>query len=389
MPIYGFPSSAGGGGGTTFYQGWNQPQMPSGRNTGAVQDQLQLLQAQGDQARGQQELGLQYGAANAAADRGQRQWEMLTGNQFTGSQNDANRALQQALQNSSQTFQGNESRLTRDWTGTQNQLGRDFEANQALLGRDWTSQENNLQRGWTSGENDRNRQLTASEGAANRGLQLTMQGNQFGFEGGQADLNRNFTGSQNQLNRDFEGGQNDANRALQRELSMAPLQFQKSKFNAVMPLISNILGGHGGQMNMGFAGGGGGPMPAQQQTKVGDMFTPEQIQQQVNAAKAGNAQQAQTAVQQQQRGAGGRGISSGSPLLAALQGQIQAAQMAGDADSERGIRLGSAQANAQNRLQTGQLAEQQWLNAQDQALRRQQLGYAGPASLLSALGGFA
>lgn len=353
MVMQGFSGSGGGGNGVGFYSGWAQPQMPQATNPNQTNDQLRLLQAQGDQTRQQQLTGLQYGSANAAADRAQQQWSQLTGQGFQGAQNDANRALQTELQNSSQGFQGQQAGLNRDLTVSQNALERTFQGEQAN---------------------------------ANRGQQLTMQGNQLGFEGQQAGLNRSFTGEQNSEQRQFEGSQGDANRALQLQLGMAPINFAQSKFNAVMPLISNLLGpgGAGG----GFGGAGGGALSQQQRTAVGDLWTPQQIDQQVNAAKASNAQSASSASTNAARQTAGRGFGANSPLLAALQGQINASQMGQNAEADRNIRLSGAQANAQNRLQTGTLAEQQWQDAADQAYKRQALGFSGPASLLSALGSF-
>lgn len=395
MAISGFAGSgAGGNNGTIFYNGWNQAQQPNAVNPGQTNDSLRLLQAKGQQDSQQQLTGLQYGAADSAANRAQQQWSQLTGQGFQGSQNDANRALQQALQNSSQAFQGEQAGLNRGWQTSEASLNRALQTALQNSSQDFQGGQNAANRGWQSGEAALNRDLQTSQSAlqrqfegdqatANRGQQLTLQGNQLGFEGTQAGLNRGFTGEQNAANRQFEGEQGAAQRALQLQLGMAPINFAQQKFNTVMPLISGLMGGVRANM------GGGGAMAPQPSMGSGDIWTQAQIDQQVNAAKAGNAQQASTASHNAARQTAGRGFGANSPLLAALQGQIQMGQMGTDADAERGIRLDSAKANAQNRLATGSLAEQKWLDAQDQNLRRQQLAFSGPASLLGALSGFA
>lgn len=380
-----FSGGGGGNNGTVYYNGWAQPQMPSAANPQNTNDQQRLQQQQIDAQKAMQATGLQYGAANQAADRQQQQWSQLTGQGFTGGQNDANRQLQLALQNSSQGFQGTQAGLNRQLTTEQSALDRQLTAQQNDANRQLQYGLQSSQQGFEGAQAGLNRTFTGAQNDANRQLQQALQSSQLGFEGTQSGLQRDWQGQQNSQSQQFQGTQADKQRALELQLGMAPIDFAREKFNAVMPMIGGAIGGIGGIRG---GGGGGGGLSPQQQTQIGDIWNQGQIDQQVNAAKAGDAQQAATASNAAARNTAGKGFGSSSPLLAALQGQIQTGRMATDAESERGIRLNSAQANAQNRLQTGSLAEQQWLDAQDQNLRRQQLGYSGPASLLAAMGGF-
>lgn len=152
-----------------------------------------------------QNLGLQY--AQLAQQGGQFDRNLA----FTGQQNQANRdlttseaalnrALQQMLLESQQTFSGGQAQLNRDFTGEQNQAARDAAAALQASSQNFTGEQNQY-----------NRELTTSESALNRTLQQLI-----------LDSQQNFAGTQNQLGRDFTGQQNQA----QRDANMQALLLQ-------------------------------------------------------------------------------------------------------------------------------------------------------------------
>lgn len=194
----------------------------------------------------------------------------------------------------------------------------------------------------------------------NLAKQLNFQGGQNNldrlFQGTQNDANRAFQGQQSQLDRTFQGGQNDANRALQLQLGMAPIDFAKEKFNTVMPLIQGLLGGGGG--GGGSSPGALGAFGAVPQVSAGGIYSSKDMQNQVNAQQAKNAQQETAQNRQASAETAGQGFGTRSPLLAALQQGFAMNRQAQDATASREIPLQYQQANADN-IQKGQMANQQ------------------------------
>lgn len=219
-----------------------------------------------------------------------------------------------------------------------------------------------------------NRAYMPTEGenisAQRNALEKLLAGNQLAFQSGQADKQRAY-----------EGEQRSADRNAELTLGMAPINLKRDIFNQVSPLLTGLLGQN--------QGGGlvGGANTVQPSISRGPMFSDQQINQQVNAAKSGNAQMAETANQAAAKKTAGQGFGSRSPLLAALQGQTNAARMGADADAERDIRFGAAQKNADQTYRTDQLAEQQWNDLQDADIRRRQSNLNYTTSLAGILGG--
>jgi hypothetical protein len=273
----------------------------------------------------------------------------------------------------------------------------DFQKGQLPKLQGFQAQQSALDRAFQGGQGDANRNLAmwqqssrqgfeGQQGEAARALQLALQGNQLGFQGTQAGLDRDFQGNQATAQRNFEGQQGEANRTLQWNLGMAPINLAREKFDTVFPFVQqlggSLLGGSSGNQLV------GGTNTAQRQLPPEDVFGPQQVDRQVNAAKSQNATAAAAQTAQNERQLAGRGFGAHSPLLAALSGQAQAARMAQDATADREIRSNASAQNAQNRLAVSQLGEQQFQDANDADIRRRQMAYQGPAALLSALGSF-
>lgn len=198
-----------------------------------------------------------------------------------------------------------------------------------------------------------------------------LQGNQLTYQGGQAAADRAF-----------QGGQAAANRGLQQQLGMAPWAFKDQVFNTVSPLLKGLMGQAQGQA--GLVGGQNGPSP---QIDAGPVWSPQMIDQQVNAAKAGTAQKAQTQMTANQRNTAASGFGSRSPLLAALNSGVGMQAQAAGTDAERNIRFGAAQGNAQQVLAGQQAQEGQWRDQQDADIRRRQANHQYVTSIAGLLAG--
>jgi hypothetical protein len=166
------------------------------------------------------------------------------------------------------------------------------------------------------------------------------------------------------------------------QLGMAPLDFAKQKYNTLLPMLQSQLGAQGA----GLVGGQNTPQPA---VTPGGVFTPDQIQQQVNASKASVDRQTATSQRGNATKLAGQGFSPKSPLLAALNQQAANAGMASGADQEREIRMGAAGQNAQHMLAGQNLAETQWRDFNDADIRRRQAAQQGQNSILSILASLA
>jgi hypothetical protein len=169
---------------------------------------------------------------------------------------------------------------------------------------------------------------------------------------------------------------------LQFQLGMAPLDFAKQKFSTLLPMLQSQLGSAGA----GLVGGANTPQPA---VTAGGVFTPDQIQQNVNAARAGVDQQTATSQRQNATKLAGQGFGGKSPLLAALNQQAANAGMIAGADQERQIRSGAAEQNATHQLAGQTLQEAQWKDFNDADIRRRQAAQQGQNSILSILASLA
>lgn len=235
-----------------------------------------------------------------------------------------------------------------------------------------------------------------NEGAANRASQERMakyqadagnytertNGNFQGFFGEEAPLvgpstaDRRFT-EQNQFN--FAQAQ-------------LPWNYRREVFNQTFPLIQGLVGQNGSfNGSFGTVGGTNTPQPNLPDSFV---YSGDQIQQQVNAARAQGDTGAQVQKDSAQGALAGRGFSSRSPLAMAMEQAADTGARASNADQERQIRFDAAGANAGQALNVGRLAQDAWSNWNNTDIERRKtqlnalLGsQSAVTNLISALGG--
>lgn len=146
------------------------------------------------------------------------------------------------------------------------------------------------------------------------------------------------------------------------------LDWQRSKFNTMLPYLNQGMGQVGGA-GSGMQYGVSMPtMPTAPSFDPGAFLTAlrgpggnygfnipthppvlsdAQVQQQVNSAVARNQQNTASNVRTAQQQLGGRGFSSASPILASIQAQLQGAGMAANANADLQARMNAAQLNAE------------------------------------------
>ena len=165
-------------------------------------------------------------------------------------------------------------------------------------------------------------------------------------------------------------GQNAANLAKQQyEQGLNSMQ---AKFNLGTQRINQFLPYLNAYGNPGSAPGGTNtPTPG---ITVGGVYSPDQLQQQVNLTRAQGDQSGASQIHQQQAALAGRGMSTNSPMMQALANQTNAATNATNASNETNLRFNAAQANAQQQTASEALRNTQWQqqNQLDVARRTQQ-----------------
>lgn len=172
---------------------------------------------------------------------------------------------------------------------------------------------------------------------------------------------------------------------IQKQIADSQLGFQQQKFNTVFPWLQGQFGNLASQWNSNGGGGSSGKSP---EITVGGVWNPQQIQQQVNATRAGNDQKTASTMRGQTANLAGQGFGASSPLLAALHGQAQAANLGTNTQAEQQFRNEAAKANAGQLLNTQQARETQFANRQGEQIARQKNTVGMYSALLSALGGF-
>ncbi len=279
---------------------------------------------------------------------------------------------------------------------------------------------------------------TPTGAAANQAAGLAAQGaqQQFGFntalQGQQntanlKQLQEQLAGQQQITGQQVAGQENVAQTAAQAS-ELGP-QLQQQRFQTVFPLLSGIAGtlqnqlsGGGGSTSTSPTGGvgpspatgaGGGPTaisamqgvagqpapltPLQQAGQLqpgnpisaGPVLNPQQIQQQVNASRAGTDAGAASQERTQSAQLAGRGFGANSPLAALLNAGTQQNALTAGSANEQALRYNAAQGNAAQRL-AGQTAQsQQNLGAQAAASARQAPIYGQQNALLQALASMA
>jgi len=129
---------------------------------------------------------------------------------------------------------------------------------------------------------------------------------------------------------------------------------------------------------------GGGPA-----ISAGPIWDPQQIQQRVNATRAQTDMGTASKMRQAAEQTAGRGFGAQSPLLMALQGNLQNQGMASNAQAENDIRWGAAQGNAGQVLKGQAFRENQYAARQGEEIERQKAAQSSMNALLQMLGGMA
>ncbi len=155
---------------------------------------------------------------------------------------------------------------------------------------------------------------------------------------------------------------------------------RNSRFNTAFGFGQQALAGLQNQ----FATAGGQNRTAPE-ISVGGVLNPQQIQSQVNAQRAHNDQSLGTQQLGQANQLAGQGFGANSPLLNSLYSQGSAANRALNSTNERETRLGAAQANAGQLLQSQQAREAQSHSMADEDIRRRAPIYQAYSGLLNAL----
>jgi hypothetical protein len=217
---------------------------------------------------------------------------------------------------------------------------------------------------------------------ANRGHERGMFDANLGFQGSQADMQRRFQGDQAGLDRSFQGEQNAADRSNQQTIAAMPWDYRRQVFGTISPLLQGLLGGAGGSMRAG--GTPGEPPPPTTNATVWDAG---QIQSQINDQKATSAQAASTQERANAARVAGSGFGSNSPLLMALNNNVQSARMAGDSAAELATSLGASEANARLGVEQARTNAQNYATQTDAITRQRQSQLGYQSSLVAALAG--
>lgn len=173
---------------------------------------------------------------------------------------------------------------------------------------------------------------------------------------------------------------------VQADASKYPAQLQQERFNQVFPYLSQQLagagsyaGGGGGGGSARGGGGGGGP--------GGQVYNPDQIQQQVNAQRATNDQATAGRTRSMQQQMAARGYGANSPLAQELGIGLANQNLQSNTDVERQTRFDAAKANADQAMKSAQLGETSYANRQQEDIARQQIYQSKYNALLAALSG--
>jgi hypothetical protein len=255
-------------------------------------------------------------------------------------------SLQSALagydvQREGNRLQSDTSRYLGDIQNATAQRGQDFSLQSALAGYDVQREGNRLQ-------------SDTSRYVAGLGDATTRRGQDFSLQ----SANRGYDVQESGNRLAAETARRGQDTALRQ--TMAPIDWSRERFNAILPQIEAILGGGGPQPAPSYApvaagGGGGGGLRA-------------------NAIAARGERQGVTRQQANARRLTAAGYGANSPLLMALN------QMA-----SQGARSATADALSDNALDYARLAEQQRANTQDADIRSRQIAAQRQSALLSAL----
>lgn len=160
------------------------------------------------------------------------------------------------------------------------------------------------------------------------------------------------------------------------------LQFARDRYNQLFPYISSQLNGGGSSSSSASGAAGGGTAP---EITTGGVYSPQQIQEQVNSVQSGNDRSGATAYRKAQSDLGGRGFGNNSPLLAQIQSNLAIGTQAANANAAQSLPFQAAQANSDQRLKSQVANSEQYSQRQQEGIQRQSNQITQNNALLQAL----
>lgn len=164
--------------------------------------------------------------------------------------------------------------------------------------------------------------------------------------------------------------------------SMYPHTLKQGRWDQMFPWIKGQLGNLG-NWNSGYQGQG--QVGAQPAISDSPIWSPQLIEQQVNATRAQNDQA--TAGRQAKLGQelAGRGFGSRSPLAMALGEAMAGQNLAGNTQAEQSLRWDAAQGNARHVLDAQKAREVQFANRQQEEIERNKITKGMLSQILGSL----
>jgi hypothetical protein len=167
-------------------------------------------------------------------------------------------------------------------------------------------------------------------------------------------------------------------------LAQQNLDFNRQKFGAIAGALGGAMANFGGG-----AATPGGQSPASPEIGVRGVWDPQQVDQQVNAARASNDASTASRVRSAEAANGAAGFGPNSPLLMALRQGFQNQNLMANADAGRQIRTQAAQQNSDAIFKQQQARESQFASRQSEDIQRRTPYFQTQNALISALAGLA
>lgn len=203
--------------------------------------------------------------------------------------------------------------------------------------------------------------------------------------GANLGFQRDQLAAQQQQARDAQANQMNIAR-MQADASRYPTQVKESMFNRIFPYIGNLMGGGGGSFLSGYNTSG----QVGQQPYISDapVYSQQNIQENVNAARAQSDAAMASRQQQLRNSSAGRGASANSPLVQSMMNAMYGQNLAANTAAEQQLRFNAAKENASHVLDAQKARESQFGARQQEGIERGKVSYSGLASILGALGSF-
>ncbi len=215
---------------------------------------------------------------------------------------------------------------------------------------------------------------------------MQQQRDQQGWQSGQLDKQLSARGREADLQAQIarEGYQNQLQLAkMQFDQSMQPLIQKNQRFHAIMPMITkNMEWAKQNLFGMPMPGGGSGGYGIDSKP----VYSDDQIQQQVNAARAANDASTAGKTREMQESMAGRGYGSRSPLAEMLSNMYAGQNLATNTANERDTRMEASKQNAAHKIEQGKLSVQAKGQENDFYAQLAQVKQGGINALLAMLG---